>query len=161
MKKIVLLIFTMALLTVTAGCALPLVNKFDPAEAQAALEPGNNTIIGNAFFRHVYGIRECAGLPVQLIPVTAYSTERMRKTFRSTEAGDYFINTFPGFENDDPAFYSEGYRTEVCDIDSYFVFDAVKDGEYYIAARVDGYVWIMNRVSVSGGKTIKVIVIGR
>lgn len=167
MKRILCVAVTVALLAGISGCVkrVTLTNKFDQAEAQAALEPGNNTIKGSAVIRRNDGMAvTCAGVKVQLIPVTTYSTERMQAKYKSTESGyaDAVLDVTT-FTNEDPAYQTFGTRDSMCDAQGYFKFDEVKDGAFYVVTAI---LWeagpgsrqggaLMRKVVVSGGKTVE------
>ncbi|MGL4711601.1 MAG: hypothetical protein ACRCWP_03290, partial [Shewanella sp.] len=78
-------------LILLAGCASPTVKlntQFDAAEAKKLMEKGNNAIEGNAFLRQRGGgVVTCSGMTVQLVPATAYATERALSYFGTTENG--------------------------------------------------------------------------
>lgn len=69
-------IMTIALLMVGCAPPPPLNTPFNFQETQARMLPGTVTVIGSSFRRSSKGeVKSCAGLPIMLIPVTAYSSE--------------------------------------------------------------------------------------
>lgn len=175
MKKIQFALVCVVLL-VMGGCAqmmvknVSLTNHFDAEESRSALEPGNNTIKGSAVIRRNDGVVvTCAGMPVQIIPVTAYSSEIMAHAFGNTYRGYAPANAFAGkgvnFTNIDPAYNASGKRKSTGDAQGFFIFDNLKDGEYFVMAAVtwqaSQYVQeggaLMQRVKVSNGQTVEVV----
>lgn len=175
MKKKQLTLICIVLLAL-GGCAhlmvksVTLSNSFDPAEAQAALEAGNNTIKGSAVILRNDGVAvTCAGRKIELIPVTAYSSERMQHIYGNTERGYISANPYAGqgtaFTNDNPEYRTQGMRVATGDAQGFFTFNNVKDGEYFVTAVVtwsatqysqEGGV-LMKRVKVSSGQNVEIV----
>lgn len=168
MKKYLLI--TAGTLVLTA-CSVPrqvtpiiqIQNAFDEAQAQALVKDGTNKISGNAFLRQAGGgVVTCAGNTVSLIPATEYAKERMIAIYGGQE-GVLTSRTAPRFNPDVPA-YRKYIKTTPCDSRGDFEFDKVADGEFFLTTTVSwlvgGYTQgsaLMQKVTLSGGKTEKVI----
>lgn len=149
---------------------LTLAHSFDPAQVAWFNAPGNATLAGQALLRTRGGeARTCAGLPVELIPVSDYASERMATVFGSAGSGFFDIRTTPpAFDNDaatGAAAYAQMTRKTICDAQGNFTFSELPAGSYYIVALV---VWnlpggarqggaLMQLVQASDGKTARVI----
>ncbi|WP_156925223.1 hypothetical protein [Nitratidesulfovibrio termitidis] len=144
---------------------------YDSKEARRKLAPGRNTIRGTASARTPGGeVVTCAGKPVTLVPVTAYSSERMFAIYGSDGSQDRGTLRLgqgaappPVITNDDPRYLADHPQT-VCTDSGTFVFRDIADGQFFI---VTGFTWLtddkkpqgvglMQRVSVSGGQTRKI-----
>lgn len=148
-----------------SGCATfqkpthTILAPFDKAEATAMLVDGPNTVEGSAVVRTRGGeARTCAGIKVELVPATAYATERMLALYGSTERG--FNNSRAYTFVPDEADYDTAVRQVVCDAQGRFRFTNVADGTFYVVTSVQ---WdaitsyeggmLMQRVELSGGET--------
>lgn len=142
MKKIYLL----CLLTTLASCQLmPTAKKvvilkstFDKESFVKQLEAtGNNTIKGSALIRQRGGgIVTCAGNQVFLLPVTEYSSERVMAIYGNLERAhisNYVNNIVFDPENLD---YGKSTRPTLCNVQGFFTFNNVKDGEYYVISTI-------------------------
>lgn len=172
MKRVVLF-FALVALTVCAGCATRAVlkNQFDVQEAQAALRPGNNCIKGSAVILKMNGQAvTCAGRQVWLVPVTRYSTEVMQGMYGNAQRGYMPANAFDqrnvSFSNLHPQFNTLGLRTVLGNTQGFFVFDRVKDGDYFVVTKITWFVpghyspeggHLMQRVAVLGGETVEIV----
>ena len=161
-----------------AGCASPskvfINSKFDTGEANNLLAAGKNTVKGSALIRQMAGgVVTCAGLPVTLIPATAYADERLPKTFvpRTFMVNDSGFMSFriadsypaPIFIPDEPQ-YPQLTRNSICDAQGFFKFDQLADGSFYIWTTVQWYVdkdkqggVLLKRVSVKNGETKEIV----
>lgn len=140
---------------------------YDSKETRRKLAPGKNTIRGSASATTPDGkTATCAGKPVTLVPVTAYSRERMLAIYGKEDKGTLKLGQGaappPTITNDDPRYLADHPQT-VCTDSGTFVFKGIADGQFYI---VTGFTWqtgegkpqgvgLMQRVSVSGGQTRK------
>ncbi|WP_353116380.1 hypothetical protein [Nitratidesulfovibrio sp.] len=140
---------------------------YDSKEARRKLAPGKNSIRGTATAKTPGGeVATCAGKPVTLVPVTAYSSERMFAIYGSDDKGTLRLGQGaappPVITNDDPRYLADHPQT-VCTDSGTFVFKDIADGQFFI---VTGFTWLtddkkpqgvglMQRVSVSGGQTKK------
>ena len=168
MKLLTLCLFS---LIVLAGCAqqITLVNQFNEAEARKGLQPGKNAIKGSALIKQNNGgTVTCAGNSVRLIPVTAYSSERIIAYYKNSERGFYrmmFAPTGSPFANDNPAYYQATKET-TCDAQGFFKFEGLADSDFYVTTTVrwspgGGYTYeggsLMRRVSLKGGETKEIV----
>jgi hypothetical protein len=140
-----------------------LTSPFDEAQAKQLLEPGENSIQGSALVRQQGGgIVTCAGSDIWLIPVTAYSTERMGHIYKSDQKG-FSKSGAPNFEPNSAAFHNSMRKT-LGDAQGNFEFDKVADGDFYVVTVISWVVGystqggsLMQRVSVAGGETKKIV----
>lgn len=161
-----------------AGCAtteprvIQMVFPFDETEVTAAMQPGANTVTGNAFLRQRGGaVVTCAGASVTLFPATRYSVERVKHMYGNSRDG---VRTVAEYRRDrlqfnpDPPGYQSAARETRCDAQGRFTFDRVADGDWFVVTTV---VWstgpynteggtLMQRFSLAGGES-KSLVIGR
>lgn len=140
-------------------------SPFDLAKASAIHALGNNKISGSALIRQQGGgVVTCAGNEVRLIPVTPYTTERMRLLYGSDERGYRSIwQGSPVFQPDPPDYYT-AQRVTTGDPQGMFEFESVPDGAYYLMTTVT---WsagsypqggaLMQKVLVSGGEEKKIV----
>jgi len=163
MKKIAPILLLMLLTACVAP--RPVVNisaPFDAALTQSMLVQGKNTINGSALIKRQDGIAvTCAGAEVSLVPVTGYSTERMRAIYNSDQRGYGRIN--PNFVPDVPE-YRALIRNTTCNAQGFFTFKDVADGDFYVTtvigwkvgANVQGGA-LMQRVKVTGGQSTEIV----
>jgi len=175
-KAVVLALFGLSACATMSGEPIyypPQSVSFNPAEVAWATATGNNTVSGNAVMRTVGGdVRTCAGTEAFLVPVSAYSTERMQIMFYgATDRGYAPANELMQFPDSPPGF-SESNRRTTCDSQGDFIFTDVPDGAYYVISMVtwgalqgSGYFTytatqggaVMQRVEVAGGQTRRVV----
>ena len=68
-----------------AGEPVKLDSAFNIEEVKFVKQVGTSTVTGQAFLKLADGTyKPCAGFNVELLPVTAYSTERITKTSATT-----------------------------------------------------------------------------
>lgn len=166
--KNLLLFFIIVLL---CGCVaqqrnVVLQSRFDKEEAEQAMKPGKNKIIGNAFVRQMGGgVVTCAGNDVGLVPVTKYSNERLLAIYGNT--GEGFVDTYNAnnvsFTPDEHDYHVLRKKT-ACDSQGNFEFENLADGEYFIVTSAVWYVGsspqggaLLKRVFVNGGETKKIV----
>jgi hypothetical protein len=156
MKKLNLWLSAIFIISM-AGCAsapVKLNTKFDADEAKKLMEKGNNAIEGNAFLRQRGGgIVTCSGMTVQLVPATAYATERALAYFGTTERGfapdeGIFNKKMPPR----PVDYDKYSKTAVCDSEGRFKFKDLADGTYYVTTAIT---WMAGDYSRQGGLLLK------
>ena len=94
----------------------------------------------------------CAGQEVQLIPVTAYSNERIAAIYGNYEGGYNPITRRVTFEEDNALYLSLRIGTR-CDAQGYFKFENVGDGNYFA---VTGITWIVGNVPQGGSIAQKI-----
>lgn len=136
---------------------------FNAQEAAFIHKQGNNTITGQAFLRRNDGVVVyAAGSDVYLIPKTPYSTERLNAIYQGGKLNTYMKSPAS------PPGYEEAMRSTKADGEGRFTFDRVSNGSYFITTSV---VWmagyspqggtIRETVSVSGGKSVDIIMTGQ
>lgn len=168
MRKVLLLAVPLAIL---AGCASnPFINTvetketFNSKEASYILKNGNSTIEGNAFLKQSGGgIVTCAGNEVNLIPVNAYSTERINSLYKDGFASAYTMS-ITVFDPEHPQEYIDNTRKTMCNSEGKFEFKNVPRGEYYVQVPVYwkvGYQYqgggLVEKVSVKSNDNISLI----
>jgi len=170
------MIKSLSVCTLTAllfGCAakpprtIDLVNQFNPAEVAWASRAGTGKILGSAVIQTAGGIpRTCAGKEVNLIPVSAYSSERMYGIYGGVSKG--FVPTSAQRWNIvRNVAYESSVRKATCDAQGSFEFDELPSGSYFINTTV---IWstgrqyepptgggLMLNVTVNEGKSIKAV----
>lgn len=136
---------------------------FNLAEATASLQPGPNTIKGNAFIRqNGGGVVTCAGNAVFLVPATAYAIARFESLYGNARGG--FSRRNVKFTPDEPEYRAQTRETR-CDAAGSFEFAGLADGDFFVTTSVVWTVsyasqggYVMQRTRVSGGRTINVVV---
>lgn len=168
MRKVSFIFVTLILCACAPTAKLvDLESEFNATEAASLLESGPNSITGSAVIRQRGGSTvNCAGNDVRLIPVTDYTTERIRTIYGETEQGYVsFSGSVPMYEFDpDPAAYYQNTRIEQCDAQGMFEFTHIADGQFFVVTTI---IWesgnltygghLMRSVSLEGGETKRVI----
>lgn len=157
------LVTSFLLLAACAPQRVPVNATFNASEAAFAQRPGNASITGQAFMRQLGGgVVTCAGEQIILIPVTTYSTERMRIIYGNTNSGRSFIGG--PIPVDAPPEYMQTSKTATCDAQGNFRFEQLPPGEYYltgvvrwIAGNVPQGGALMRRVTVLPGQTQNIL----
>lgn len=153
---------------VLAGCAstgAPLVSAvaFDARAADFVNASGKAKVSGQAFVRRTSGkLLRATGTDVLLIPRTAYADERIAALYGDGKQLRWGARVPAA----DPL-YDQYMRRTVASSGGSFSFDRVADGEYYIVAMIhlpSDYLFlqfpILERVSVSGGRSVRVVMRG-
>lgn len=152
------------------GCAskpYTLVAKFDVAGANRMVGPGPNTVKGSGLLRQKGGgVVPCSGATVALIPFNAYSKEWAEEyefSWSESGAGEKPA-TSRAYKYNHPDGFLALRREAQCDVQGFFKFDSVADGEFYLITTVSWIVagdvqggQIAKRIRVSGGKTLEVV----
>lgn len=124
---------------IVSGCAqtYTIQSKFNPAEVAWVKKQGNSSLNGEAFLKTVGGeVRTCAGSEVNLIPLSTYSSERVKSIYGNNEKGFASqLGNISGFTNDDPRYYEYSLQ-EPCDSTGHFFFDKIPSGTYYVSVPV-------------------------
>jgi hypothetical protein len=146
---------------------------YDPTAASWSQGEGENTIEGSGLLRTRGGeVRTCAGLTVQLVPVTVYAKERMMHLFGNVRGGFRSVDQELEFLPESNAFH-ESARVTKCDPQGAFSFDDLPDGEWFLLTTI---VWevltklwsdsvvrsyqgglLMQRVKARGGEVEKAV----
>lgn len=152
-----------------SGCAgqtvIPISRDFHPEEAKRLAEPGPNIISGSALIRQQGGgVVTCAGLPINLIPKTAYATERTQAIWGNSAKGYAPVYAMQMTFDPNPPGYHEHARHTRCDAQGNFQFSDVADGEFYLVSVITWIVarqaqggGMMQAVSVRGGEAIELV----
>lgn len=160
-----------AVFLLSSGCApqvrtVYLKNTFDREFAEAALQPGPNRIVGNAFLRlQNGGAMTCAGKKVVLIPDTPYAREVLLDLYSNINSGYRDVKSLERTAYIPWDKEYERIRTNTyCDAMGNFEFDQLSDGDYFIITSI---IWpgpfelegggLLERVSVSGGESKRVV----
>jgi hypothetical protein len=159
-------VLTVLALAGVAGCVPttpPMVvpATFDQRAGAWIMERGRGSISGQAFLRQRGGgIVTCAGALVEAVPVTAYSIERMRLMYQSTEQG---VNRDRIIERA-PLEYDLQVRSSQCDAQGNYRISELPVGDYFIVTRVTWSVGnrqqggsIMRRVRLAAGQNVDLI----
>lgn len=136
---------------------------FDAEKTRRLVSEGPNSVTGRATLKRRDGtIATCSGQKVFLVPVTDYSTVRIRALYGSDQRGVMIGSSSIRFDPDPPE-YSQLVRSTECDREGNFRFQRVADGAFFVTAIVR---WetrgkreggsLMQRVSVSGGRSLSV-----
>jgi hypothetical protein len=155
-------LFLILPLAIFCSCAMPMPMQtaFDEAEFAPYAAPGTSTITGQAFLKTAGGeVRFGAGNPVELVPVTAYTTER----YNYQVAGE-----IPGPTDLRLAKHT---RTTIADGNGNFEFHELPAGTYYATCYISWQVpnpygiaplttggTACGTVKVGTGETAKVVV---
>ncbi|WP_457755432.1 hypothetical protein [Thermovibrio ammonificans] len=144
-------------------------SSFNPKEVAWFKKKGNNTLTGQAFLRTMGGqVITCAGQDVYLIPVSKYSSERIKAIYGNTTKA--FVDIL-SYRNKNIKFipdskeYFKFIKKTICDANGRFKFTNLPDGEYFLFTQV---VWtvpvlgpqggvLMQKVRLSGGEKREVI----
>ena len=133
MRNLGIVVLCTALL---AGCTrtVNVTSAFNSTEAEFINRKGQGQITGQLFMRQrggnvVYG----AGSAVNLLPQTAYTTERMQKIFQGAKLFPSVLGL--QVENEDPNF-ATFKRTVKADGQGKFTFADIAPGNYYVTGIV-------------------------
>ena len=114
---------------------------FDEGKAAMLMLDGQNTITGTANAKLPDGtIVSCAGMNIQLIPVTEYATVRMKEIYGET--GEGFRSLSAGKNNNPEPVkeYVKLTKKTKCDIGGNFKFSNIANGSFYVAGSIlSGY----------------------
>lgn len=178
MNQLVRLIVSAAFLVGLLGCQttreIHLTNTFDEESFKTLIEAnGTNLIKGSALLRQANGaVQTCAGFEVHLVPVTAYSAERVEALYGNSNRGLHVYNNRQTIKFiPDSESYSANARVTRCNPQGFFSFDKVKDGEYFVSTTIlwqimDGVVSsnhvytggsLMQKVSIKDGETVEIV----
>jgi len=144
--------------------------KFNPEHFAWSVPAGANVITGSASLQTRGGdVKTCAGATAQAIPQTTYTAARIIQIYGRLTRGFADAEASRKGSKKDPQELQKFIRTAGCDAQGAFLFTDLPDGTYFITAPVSwervGYGpllvreggWLMQRVSVSDGKSVKVV----
>jgi hypothetical protein len=120
-----------------APCAEPVKvdSAFDAQELRFVLEPGEASVSGRAVLELAdRSLKDCAGFNVELLPVTAYSSERILKTYGNVQRGQILLEQNPPKFVPDFKEYHELLLKSACDAQGVFRFENVPAGDYFVMA---------------------------
>lgn len=156
------------LVAVVSGCVatrapVVLTAAFDAQAAAFVNASGRAKVSGQAFVRRNNGkLLRAVGTDVFLIPRTAYADERIALLYGDRKRQSWGVRV-----PDAAPLYEQYMRKTIASSGGSFSFDHVADGEYYIVAMIhlpSDYTFmqfpILERVSVHGGKSVRLVMRG-
>ena len=119
-------------------------SKFSQQEIAWSLGEGTSGIKGSALLMTQGGQpRTCAGKDVTLVPISAYSSERMSHIYGSVPGFRQIIgNNYSGITNaspvfnDTPAEFLSTTKKTKCDAQGYFEFENIPAGQYFVTTTI-------------------------
>ena len=133
--SLVLLAGLFACSAVSSAEPLTVDSPFNLAELKFVREPGNAAISGRAVLELAGGLlKDCAGFKVEMLPVTAYSSERIFKTYGNVQRGQILLEQNPPKFVPDVKEYHELLLKSSCDAQGVFHFENVPAGDYFVMA---------------------------
>lgn len=156
------------LIALVSGCVatrppVVLTTSFDAQAAAFINANGRAKVSGQAFVRRNNGkLLRAVGTDVFLIPRTAYADERIAAIYGDGKQPRMAGELPPG----DPL-YDQYMRKTIASSGGSFSFDHVADGDYYVVAMIHlpsdfGFFQspILERISVHGGKSVRLVMRG-
>lgn len=161
-----------SLLATAAIAAEPikLDNKFDIEAVRFVKQTGTSTVTGKAFLKLADGtVKNCAGFNIELLPVAAYSKERIVKTYGNDRQGQILMEQNPPKFTPDAPEYHDMLIKGACDMRGEFNFSNVPAGDYFVIAFI---IWddpsrappgktgggVMKRIRVSPESRVEVLI---
>lgn len=137
-------------------------SKFDADEISWVKKEGNAVVEGEAYIKLEDGsYRGCAGFNIELLPVSAYSDERIYKTYGNNKSGQILIKENPPKFTPDHKLYHDLVIKNTCDSNNRFSFSKVHPGDYYVMAFI---IWngkdgggVMKRISLRESNKVKTL----
>jgi hypothetical protein len=130
-----LLAASMCSATCVAGEPVELDSVFNIDEVSFVKQPGNSTVVGTASIKLADGtIRNCAGFNVELLPIAAYSKERIVRTYGNDQQGQILLEQNPPKFTPDVPEYHDTLLKGSCDERGEFTFSNVPAGDYFVMA---------------------------
>lgn len=130
--------FLIALFCANFCCAaepVKLRNAFSIEAVSFVKQPGNSTVTGKAFLKLADGAyKSCAGFNIELLPVAAYSSERILATYGNDQQGQILLEQNPPRFIPDVPEYHEMLLKGACDAGGEFKFTQVPSGDYFVMA---------------------------
>jgi hypothetical protein len=119
----------------SAAEPVKLESTFSLDEVKFVTQPGDATVSGKAFLKLADGsYKDCAGLNIELLPVAAYSRERIGRTYGNTEQGQILLEQNPPKFTPDVPEYHDMLLKGTCDARGRFEFTRVPAGDYFVMA---------------------------
>jgi len=110
-------------------------SPFNLEELKFVLVPGKASVSGRAVLELADGSRkDCAGFNVELLPVTAYSSERILKSYGNVQRGQVLLEQNPPKFVPDVKEYHELLLKSSCNAQGVFHFENVPAGDYFVMA---------------------------
>jgi hypothetical protein len=144
-------------------------SKFDIEAVRFVKQTGTSTVSGKAFIKLADGtVKDCAGFNIELLPVTAYSKERIVKTYGNDQHGQILMEQNPPKFTPDAPEYHDMLIKGACDLRGDFSFSNVPAGDYFVIALI---IWddvsgptprktgggVMKRIQVSPESRVEVL----
>ena len=121
--------------TSAAGEPVKLASVFNIDEVKFVKQPGNSSVTGTASIKLADGtIRNCAGFNVELLPVAAYSNERIVRTYGNNQHGQILMEQSPPKFTPDVPEYHDMLIKGACDLRGEFTFSNVPAVDYFVIA---------------------------
>ena len=118
-----------------AGEPVKLDSVFNIDDVSFVMKPGNSTVTGTASIKLADGtIKNCAGFNVELLPVAAYSKERIVRTYGNDQQGQILLEQNPPKFTPDVPEYHDTLIKGACDERGEFRFRNVPAGDYFVMA---------------------------
>jgi len=118
-----------------AADPIKLDSKFSIDEVSFVKLVGTSTVTGKAFLKLADGsFKNCAGFNIELLPVAAYSNERIARTYGNDQQGQILLEQNPPKFTPDVAEYHDLLIKGVCDARGEFNFSSVPAGNYFVIA---------------------------
>lgn len=110
-------------------------SPFNIDDVKFVKEVGSSTVTGTASLRLADGsVKGCAGFSIELLPVAAYSRERIVRTYGNDQRGQILLEQDPPkFKPDEPR-YHDMLIKGACNQRGEFRFDQVPAGDYFVIA---------------------------
>jgi len=132
---LVLLAGFVACSAVLAAEPLKVDSPFNLEELKFVSVPGKASISGRAVLELADGLlKDCAGFNVEMLPVTAYSSERISKTYGNVQRGQVLLEQNPPKFVPDVKEYHELLLKSSCNAQGVFHFENVPAGDYFVMA---------------------------
>jgi len=120
---------------VAAAEPVKLESAFSLDEVKFVMQPGDAMVTGKAFLKLADGTyKGCAGFNIELLPVAAYSRERIGHTYGNIEQGQILLEQNPPKFTPDVPDYHDMLLKGACDAQGIFRFTQVPAGDYFVMA---------------------------
>jgi hypothetical protein len=148
---------------------LQLESAFNVDDVKFVKQAGTSTVTGSAFLRLADGTTKgCSGFNIELLPVAAYSKERITRTYGNDQQGQILIEQNPPKFTPDVPEYHDMLIKGACDLRGTFNFSNVPAGSYFVIAFI---IWddassaaprktgggVMKRIDVPSASRVKIV----